>query len=93
MRIGSFHLLAVFLTLLSLAGLGTPAEANEKYAAIAAGVYTGVLPLREVLSLDFVMRPLLNGPQFWMDTLFYRVSWPNRVTILLLTSRRRLAEQ
>jgi geranylgeranyl reductase family protein len=53
----------------SLRLLNRAADRDQKYAAIAAGVYTGVLPLREVLSLDFVMRPLLNGPRFWMDTL------------------------
>ena len=53
----------------SLKVMNRIADRDETYALTAAGVYTGILRLREVFSPQFMLRPMLNGPGFWSDVL------------------------
>ena len=45
------------------------ADRDEQYAWTLGGVYIGILPMRRTLSPEFLVRPLLNGPQAWIDIL------------------------
>jgi hypothetical protein len=49
--------------------MGMTAGGDADYARTLGGIMAGLLPARDGLSADVLLRSVLHGPQFWMQTL------------------------
>ena len=57
------------LWLLVLRMIGARASFDQHYAAICAGILSGVVPTHRAISADIVVKTMMHGPQFWQRNL------------------------
>ena len=56
--------------------MGMTATADADYANILGGIMAGLVPAREGLSFDVLVKSLEHGPRFWMDALGFTSDRP-----------------